>query len=112
MTLLPKDLDNNPIPALKLRDNGAHTIAVTSTSNRNSVAFDADTKVVSLYATDDVYVRFGDASVSATTSDHFFPAGVYYDIAVSGGAGKASQDLYIAVIQVNTACTLYVSEKQ
>ena len=112
MTLLPKDLDNNPIPALKLRDDGAHTIAVSASSNRNSVGFDSNTKVVSLYATDDVYVRFGDSSVAASSSDHFFPAGVYYDIAISGGAGKAAQDLYIAVLQVNGACTLYVSEKQ
>lgn len=111
-TLLPKDADNNAIPALRLRDNGAHAITITGSSARNSAAFDDDTKVISLYATAPVYLALGDDTVVATTSDHYFPAGVYYDIAISGGSGKGAQDLYIAALRNDTNGTLYISEKE
>lgn len=111
-TLLPKDADNNTIPALRLKDGGAHTISVTGSSARNSVAFSEETKVISVYATGPVYLKLGDASVTATSGDHYFPAGVYYDVAISGGGGKTAQDTYIAVLQADSSCTLYVSEKE
>ena|ERR1700760_4980769 len=109
-TLLPKDSDNNIIPAVRLKDGGAHSIAVTSSTARTSSAFSADTRVISLYATCPVYVKFGDSSVSATTSDHYFPSGVYYDFAVGGGA--VPQYGYIAALRVSTDGTLYISEKE
>lgn len=108
-TFLPKDSDNNPIPALRLKDSGAHSVAVTATSARNSTAFDNDTRVVSLYATAPMFVSFGDGSVTATTSDHYFPAGIYYDIAIGGG--KAGQSTHIAAIRESSDGTLYISEK-
>lgn len=111
-TLLPKDADNNAIPALRLRNNGAHTLAVSTTSISNSVAFDESTKVISLYATVPVYINFGDASVTATSNDHYFPAGVYYDIALSGGSGKGAHHDYIAVLRAEEDGTLYISEKE
>lgn len=111
-TLLPKDADNNPIPALRLKDDSAHSVAIGVTSARNNTAFDSATQIISLYATAACYVRLGNSSVTATTSDHYFPAGVYYDIAISGGDGKSSQDLYIAVIRASEDGTLYISEKE
>ena len=111
-TLLPKDADDNAIPALRLKDGGAHNIAVTALSAKNTLPFDPETKVISLYATGPVYLKLGDSSVTASNTDHFFPAGVYYDIAVSGGGGKAAQDTYLAAIRADTDCTLYISEKQ
>lgn len=111
-TLLPKDADNNAIPALRLKSGGAHELSVTSASTRNSQPFDGSTKVVSVYATAPVYLNFGGSSVSATSSDHYFPAGVYYDIAVSGGGGKGSKNTHVAAISVDEDATLYVSEKE
>lgn len=111
-TLLPRDADNNIIPALRLRDTGAHSIDVTAVSARNSVAFDNDTKVISLYATAPVFIKFGDSGVTATITDHYFPAGVYYDVALSGGAGKGAHHAYIAAIRSEEDCTLYISEKE
>lgn len=111
-TLLPLDADNNPIQALRLRDGGAHSIAVSATSARNTTAFSAETKVISLYATGPVHVRLGGASVTASASDHYFPAGTYYDVAISGGRASAARDTHIAVLRADTNCTLYVSEKQ
>lgn len=108
-TFLPLDSNNNPIPALRLKDDGAHAISVTSSSARNASAFSPGTRVISLYATTDVFVRFGGESVSATGSDHFFPAGVYYDVAI-GGDGVA-HDGYIAALRVSADGMLYISEK-
>lgn len=110
-TLLPKDDDNNVIPALRLKDAGAHVINATVTSARNSTAFDADTRIISLYATAPVYVRLGGGTVTATDSDHYFPAGIYYDIAVSSGA-KGPRASYIAVLRAEEDCTVYISEKE
>ncbi len=109
-TLLPIDSDNNPIPALRLKNNGAHSINVSATSARNSVAFDTNTKIVSLYATVPVYLALGDNTASATSADHYFPAGVYYDIAI--GDERSGQATHIAAIRAEGDGTLYISEKQ
>jgi hypothetical protein len=112
-TLLPVDEDSNPIPAMRLRSDGAHLVSASSTSARNATAFDAATKVVSLFATGPVYVRFGSASVTAAATDHYFPQGLYYDFAVSGGeSGKAPRHTHVAVKAVDTDCTVYISERE
>ncbi len=109
-TLLPRDDDNFPIPALSLRAGGAHAISATAASQRNATPFSADTRVIGLYATEPVYVRLGDASVTAATTDHYFPAGVYYDISL--GNAKTDRATHIAVLKAGTNDgTLYVSEK-
>ena len=108
-TLLPTDANDQTIPALRLNPGKAHTIAVTATSARNTTAFDTDTRVVSLYATANVFVRFGNSSVTAATTDHFFPAGVYYDFAIAGKDEPGYT--HIAAIRAATDCTLYISEK-
>jgi hypothetical protein len=110
MTTLPTDRDNNPIPALGLNPNGAHIINATSTSTRNTTAFETDTRVVSIYATDDVFVQFGDSNVTTTTSDHFLPQGLYYDFAIGGD--KVMHMSHVATIASDVDCTVYISEKQ
>ena len=109
-TLLPQDMDNNPIQALRLKDGGAHTITVSATSARNATAFAASTGVVSLYADTDVYVAFGDNTVAATTGDHFFPAGLYYDVSI--GSERSGHDTHVAVIRSSADGNLYISEKE
>jgi hypothetical protein len=109
MTLLPVDSNNNPIPAMRLRSGGAHSIAATATSARNTTAFDADTKIVSVYATVPVYLKMGNSSVSATTADHYFPAETYYDFAIAGDSG--AQASHIAVLRASGDGTVYISEK-
>lgn len=111
MTLQPLDSNNNPIPALRLKDSGAHSIAATASSARNSTAFDADTEIVSLYASVPVYIKMGDATVAATTSDHYFPDGLYYDFAI--GADNANHNTHIAVLRADSEDgTVYISEKE
>ncbi len=109
-TIMSIDADNNPIPAVRLRTGGAHSISVTASSARNATAFNADTRVVSLYATGPVFVKFGTSSVTAATTDHYFPAGIYYDIAIGGG--KTDQHTHLAAIRADADCTLYISEKE
>lgn len=111
-TLLPKDADNNTIPALRLRSGGAHVLNVTGANVRNNLAFNEETKVISVFATAPVYLAFGDASVTATPSDHYFPANTYYDVAIGGGAGKGAHNAYIAALRTSEDCTLYISEKE
>lgn len=109
-TFLPQDSNDNPIPVLRLKSGGAHSIsAVTSSSARNSTGFDADTRVVSLYADAAVYVKFGDSSVTASSSDHYFPSGVYYDFALGGGS--AGHNTHVAVKAVSSDGNVYISEK-
>jgi len=109
-TLLPTDSDNNVIPAVRLKDGGSHSVSVTDTTARDSDAFDAGTRIVSLYATGAVYIKFGDSGVEATASDHYFPAGVYYDFAIGGG--RVDQYTHVAALRVSSDCALYISEKE
>lgn len=108
-TQLPTDQNNLPIPALRLKDGKAHKITVGATSARNSAAFDSETQIISLYATAGVFIRLGTGTVTATTYDHYFPAGTYYDIAI-GGDGVA-QSTHIAVLRESSDGMLYISEK-
>lgn len=107
---LPKDLDRAPVPAVRLKDGGAHSIAVSDTSARNSTGFDAETQIISIYATGPVYLKFGDATVTAMTSDHYFPEGVYYDFAIGGD--KVGHATHVAALRADTNCTVYISEKE
>jgi hypothetical protein len=108
---MPTDDNNNPIPALRLKDTGgAHSIAATTTSARNATAFATDTQIVSLYATVAVFLRFGSSTITATTTDHYFPAGVYYDVSIGGEGQKQYTNL--AVIRADTTDGIvYISEK-
>ena len=90
-TFLPKDIDGAAVPALGFKPGGAHSIAF------------------SLYATAPVYLAFGDSSVTAGTADHYFPSGLYYDVAVA--AEKRGGFTHVAALRAETDGTLYISEK-
>lgn len=110
-TLLPTDADDNIIPAMRLKSGGAHSIsALTSGSTRTSTAFGTETRVVSLHATGPVFIKFGDSTVTASSSDHYYPSGVYYDFAIGGD--KVDQYTHIAALATDSNCTLYISEKE
>lgn len=109
-TFLPQDLNENPIPALRLKPNGAHTISASAAPARNTNPFTETTRIVSLYADTDVFIACGGANVTATSADHFFPAGVYYDIAIGGD--NSAHYTHLSVLQASGAGTVYVSEKE
>lgn len=109
-TLMPVDANDHAIPALRLFSSGAHHISATSSSARNSTGFNADTRVVSVYSTQAVYINFGNSSVTATSSSHYFPAGVYYDFAIGGD--DTNHYTHLAVLRVGTDGDVYISEKE
>ena len=109
-TLLPIDQNNNAIPAMRFKAGGAHAIETGSDSQNNAVAFASDTRIISLYATKAVYIKFGSDSVAATDADHFFPAGVYYDVAIGGG--DLPHYTHVAALCVSEDGVLYISEKE
>jgi len=110
MTTLPRDSDNTPIPALGLNPNGAHSLSAGNSATRNAIAFDADTRIISLYSTTPIFMAFGDATVTATSSDHYFPAGLYFDFAIGGD--KTMHSPYLSVLAESGTGTVYISEKQ
>jgi len=107
--ILPTDANGFPVPALSLRPGGAHKInAVTTSSVRNSAAFASDTGVISIYADGPIYFRLGNASTTASNTDHYLPpANILYIATHSAGAGRAS---YLATLAADYNCTVYVSE--
>lgn len=109
-TFLPQDSNNNPIPALRFKNGAAHSIAATGTSARNSSAFDAATRIISLHATAPVFIKFGNSSVSATSGDHYFPAGIYYDVCIGGD--NMAHYTHVAVLAADADGSVYISEKE
>lgn len=109
-TLMPCDDDSNPIPALRLRPGGSHTIAATAASARNATPFSSDTRVIGIFATGPVIIRTGGADVTAEANDHYFPGGVYYDLSL--GNRKQGRHTHLAVRRADTDCVLFVSEKE
>jgi hypothetical protein len=103
MTAMPLDDNGKPIPALRLKDGGAHTIAAGAAATRNTTPIEA--KVVGIYATQPVYIKLGKGDISATSSDHYFPSGFYYDIAMGGAT-------HISVLRHTGDGTVYISEKE
>ena len=110
MTSLPRDADNNPIPALRLRPEGAHIIMAGAVSGRTATPFNPATRVVSVYATGPVFLAFGDENVTANGTDHYFPSGVYYDFAIGGD--KTLQTRFLAAVAESAECRVHISEKQ
>jgi len=123
MSQMPRDSIGNPVPALRLAqdDEGeskAHTISVSDTSAKNTTAFTC--KVASFYATVPVYLKFAESDdVTATSSDHYFPAGIYYDFAIGINSPKGvetdpdQQYTHVAALRAGSDNgSLYISEKE
>lgn len=108
-TLMPMDGNANAIPALRLKDSGAHVISASASAARNTQGFDSETMVVSVYATTPVYLKFGDQNVMASSGDHYFPAGVYYDFAI--GDDLTGRATHLSVLRVTQDGEVYISEK-
>ena len=108
-TLLPVDANNYPLPAMRLLATGAKTITVIATTARTATAFDADTRVVSLYATTAMFIRFGNSTVAATLTDHYLPANTYLDFAIAGD--DVQSFTHLAAIRAAADGVLYISER-
>ncbi len=109
-TFLPRDEDFQPIPALRLKPDGAHAVAVGDSSARNAAAFAAGTRVIAVHCDVPVFLRSGDATVSASATDHFLPAGTYLHLSV-GDNRQSRHHTHLAALAADSAPgTLHISE--
>ena len=108
-TILPVDANNYPVPVLRFRPGAAQILSVSSSTARNGTAFNNDTRVIGLYATTAMFVRFGDNTVTAAATDHYIPADTYMDVSIA--ADDIQTFTYVAAIRSATDGTLYISEK-
>lgn len=111
MSKQPRDDGNDPIPVLALRPNRGLQVPYTASSN-TSPQISNSVRVVTLFSTQDCFVEVGGASVEANTSNsHFLSGSIPYDISLGAETNPADNDKYVAVIQAQTAGTLYISER-
>ena len=111
MSKQPRDDGNDPIPVLALRPNRGLQVPFTAVSN-TSPQISNSVRVVTLFATQDCFVEIGAPGVEANTSNsHFLSGSIPYDISLGAETDPAENDKYVAVIQVQTAGTLYISER-
>lgn len=102
-TLLPLDDNGNPIQFLTPKIlAGSQKVNTTATTAR-STAFASETKVIGIWATQDMFVRMGGSSITAANTDHFIPASQYFRLPTKG-------NLYIAAIRSSADGILYISE--
>jgi len=107
MTYLPRDDNRYPIPALRLRSGGAHHLqALANESTCNPTAFHPTTRVIMILAEQPVYVRSGDATVTATETDHYLPAGIPLFFSL----GAYGRHTHLAVHAVTGAGLVHISE--
>lgn len=78
-------------------------ITVTGTTARSTPSFGSTTVSVELTPTVDMYVKFGDTSVVATTSDVRLNAGIVYTY-------KIGTNVRVAAIRDSSSGSLYVTE--
>lgn len=95
---------------LFLRPMTSHTLAIDSTSTAISTSFGPFTRVVRVHPTEDAWVAFGNANVSAVTAASealtaawFMPADITESFLISPGQ-------FLAVISNGTDGTIYVVE--
>tara|TARA_R110000751_G_scaffold188696_1_gene294672 strand:- start:358 stop:669 length:312 start_codon:yes stop_codon:yes gene_type:complete len=103
MAGLPHDKNSSPVPALfpALQQ----TVTVASSSARTAANFGANTLVVELTPTKNMFVLFGDSTATADSNDIYLAAGVVYTYATNGHSR-------IAAIRATADGTLYVTELQ
>lgn len=107
-TFLPRDEDFAPIPALRLKSGGAHTIALSDTSTRTALPFDPRTRVIAVSTTAAAFIRTGDETVEAAESDHHLPAGIY--LYLSLGDDRRGAHTHIAALENEGGGILHISE--
>lgn len=111
-TRMPRDDNSQSIPVLRFRTGGAQVISLSDTAARSS-AFSGGTRVITLTTTAAAFFETGGASVTATTSSNYIPAGIPFDMAL--GADLSDTDSYhthISIILASGTGTAYISERE
>ena len=111
-TRMPRDDNSQSIPVLRFRRSGAQHLNITSGTYTRSAMFPTGTRIITVVCTVDSYFETGNSSVVASSSSHFIPAGVPYDMAL--GSDMATIDdyhNYISVIAASGSGVAHISER-
>jgi len=113
MSKQPRDDGNDPIPVLGFKNNGGQQVPFTSSSSNVSQQIGSSTRVVTLYSTKDAFIEtHGLTTVAATTtSGHFLPATVPYDISMGFETAAVNNDKFVSVLGSTESGVLYISER-
>ena len=83
MSKQPKDDANVAIPVLSLKPGGGQQLTSSGTSARSS-AFSKTTRVITVYAEEDIFVEIGDSTVTANQSTSHYILGQFLMIYLLG----------------------------
>jgi hypothetical protein len=111
-TRMPRDDNSQSIPVLRFRTGGAHQANITSAS-ASSIEIPAGTRIITVICSVNAYFETGNEGVEATSSSHFIPAGLPFDMAL--GSDLSDTDgyhRYISVIAASSSGVAYISERE
>jgi hypothetical protein len=111
-TRLPRDDNNHAIPVLRFRTGGAQQTSISS-GGASSFSVPLGTRVITLLCSVNAYFESGLEGVVATSSSHYIPAGLPFDMAL--GSDLSDTDGYhstISILAVSTSGTAYISERE
>jgi hypothetical protein len=112
MTKQPRDDAGVAIPVLRFRAGGSQALTVSGSSQRSSEVR-RGTRVVTVTATQPVFFRSGDASVTASLSDHYLVSSIPYDIALGSDiSSDTGYHTHLAFIAVSAEAQVYISERE
>jgi len=106
-TEMPRDDFGAAVPVLGLA--AAYSTAFDATTSQRIGPFATGVRVVTLRTDGPVYIKFGDSSVVADSSDHFIAGGEILDLAL--GDGSSVPITHIAVLGATGTGVLNLSER-
>ena len=108
----PRDDKNAPIPVMSLRPQTGQKINFTDSSQR-STEFAPSTRVITVFATKNVFVELGDSSVTANqTNSHFLGANIPYDLSLGDDTISSETFKFLAVVRDSEDGVLHISERE
>lgn len=111
-TRMPRDDNSQAIPVLRFRTGGAQQVAINS-GTPASLSLPNGTRIITLICSVNAYFETGTEGVIATSSSHFIPAGLPFDMAL--GSDLSDTDGYhntVSILSVSTSGTAYISERE
>lgn len=111
-TRMPRDDNSQSIPVLRFRTGGAHQAAIDSIT-ATSITIPAGTRIITLICSVNSYFETGTEGIQATSSSHFIPAGLPFDMSL--GSDLSDIDGYhnvVSVIAVSGTGIVYISERE
>ena len=111
-TVMPRDDNSQSIPVLRFRAGSAQSQLVTSSSSV-LFALSEGTRVITVCVSEPCYFETGGVNISASSSSHYIPSQIPYDIALGSGLSSTlDYHSYIALRAVASSARVYISERE